>query len=170
MHASPSNNRSVARRITGLAIALVALVLVLVGTAISLLTERSTRAQVVQSVGDTTQSVANALAAADATNRELVQRTMKGFQRYFDTAMTLDDASGELRSFGALVNDDHGSVDRFANETGGVARVYVRKGEGFQSITSSVKDAQGGREPSTTIPAGPALTAVLAGQPWIGSV
>jgi len=168
MHASPSNNRSVARRITGLAIALVALVLVLVGTAISLLTERSTRAQVVQSVGDTTQSVANALAAADATNRELVQRTMKGFQRYFDTAMTLDDASGELRSFGALVNDDHGSVDRFANETGGVARVYVRKGEGFQSITSSVKDAQGGREPSTTIPAGPALTAVLAGQPWIG--
>ncbi|AVO40927.1 methyl-accepting chemotaxis protein [Simplicispira suum] len=168
MNASPSNNRSVARRITGLSIALVALVLVLVGIAISLLTERSTRAQVVQSVGDTTQSVANALAAADATNRELVQRTMKGFQRYFDANMTLDEASGELRSYGALVNDDHGSVDRFANETGGVARVYVRKADGYQSITSSVKDANGAREPAEMLPAGPALTAVLAGKPWVG--
>jgi methyl-accepting chemotaxis protein-2 (aspartate sensor receptor) len=168
MSASPSNNRSVARRITGLAIALVAVVLVLVGIAISLLTERSTRAQVVQSVGVTTQSVANALAAADATNRELVQRTMKGYQRYFDANMTLDEATGELRSYGALVNGDHGSVDRFANETGGVARVYARKGDGFESITSSVKDAQGAREANAMLPAGPALAAAQAGKPWIG--
>ncbi len=163
-----SNNRSVARRLTALAIALVAVVLVLVGLAISLLTERSTRAQVVQSVGDTTQSVANALNAADATNRELVQRTMKGFQRYFDPKMELDEATGELRSFGALVNDDHGSVDRFANETGGVSRVYIRKGAGFESITSSVKDAQGAREPNAPLAAGPALTTTLDGKPWIG--
>jgi methyl-accepting chemotaxis protein-2 (aspartate sensor receptor) len=160
-------NRSVARRLTGLAIALVTVVLVLVGLAISVLTERSTRAQVVQSVADTTQSVANALNAADATNRELVQRTMKGFQRYFDANMALDEATGELRSYGALVNDDHGSVDRFANETGGVARVYVRKGNGFTSITSSVKDAQGTRETASPL-AGPALTAALAGKAWTG--
>ena len=69
MAVSAANNRSVARRVTLLAIALVALVLVLVGLAISVLTERSTRAQVVRSVGDTAQSVAQSLDAADATNR-----------------------------------------------------------------------------------------------------
>ena len=57
--------------------------------------------------------------AADATNRELVQLTMKGFQRYFEATMQLDEASGELRSYGALVNEDYGSVDKFASETGG---------------------------------------------------
>ena len=51
MAASLASNRSVARQVTLTAIALVALVLVLVGLAIALLTERSTRAQVVASVG-----------------------------------------------------------------------------------------------------------------------
>ena len=81
-----TNNRSVARRVTTLAIALVALVLIVVGLAISVLTERSTRAQVVGSVGDTARSVAQSLDAADATNRELVQQTVKSFQRQFDSA------------------------------------------------------------------------------------
>ena len=100
MAVSAANNRSVARRVTLLAIALVALVLVLVGLAISVLTERSTRAQVVRSVGDTAQSVAQSLDAADATNRELVQLTIKGFQRNFEATMQLDEGTGELRSYG----------------------------------------------------------------------
>ena len=64
----------------------------LVGLAIAVLTDRSTHAQVVASVGDTAQSVAQSLDAADNTNRELVQLTMKGFQRYFEAAMQLDEA------------------------------------------------------------------------------
>ena len=115
MAVSAANNRSVARRVTLLAIALVALVLVLVGLAISVLTERSTRAQVARSVGDTAQSVAQSLDAADATNRELVQLTMKGFQRYFEATMQLDEGTGELRSYGAMVNEDYSSVDKFAS-------------------------------------------------------
>ena len=101
-----ANNRSVARRVTTLAIALVALVLVLVGLAISVLTERSTRAQVVGSVGDTVRSVAQSLDAADATNRELVHLNMTGFQRNFEATMQLDEGTGELRSYGGLVNED----------------------------------------------------------------
>ena len=122
-----------------MALALV-LVLVLVGLAIALLTERSTRAQVVASVGDTAQSVAQSLDAADNTNRELVQRTMKGFQRYFEATMQLDEGSGELRSYGALVNEDYGSVDKFASETGGIATVFAKKGDDFIRVTTSVKN------------------------------
>ena len=169
MAASHANNRSVARQVTLAAIALVTLVLVLVGLAIAVLTERSTRAQVVASVGTTAQSVAQSLDAADNTNRELVHLTMKGFQRYFEATMQLDEASGELRSFGALVNEDYSSVDKFANETGGVATVFARKGDDFVRVTTSVKDAQGQRQQGTPLSRDdPAYARVSKGEPFTG--
>src|SRR5690606_26682308 len=113
-------NRSVARRVTLLALVLVAAVLVLVGAALALLTERNARAELVQSVGTTAKAVADSLDAADNTNREIARGTMRGFQRYFEATMHLDEGTGELRSYGGLVNGDYGAVDKFASETGGV--------------------------------------------------
>jgi len=168
MTASAANNRSVARRVTLLAIALVALVLVLVGLAISALTASSTRSQVARSVGDTAQSVAQSLDAADATNRELVQLAMKGFQRYFEATMQLDEGTGELRSYGALVNEDTSSVDKFALETGGIAAVFARKGNDFVRVTTSVKDAEGKRPFGTLLEAGAALEKARKGEPHVG--
>ena len=169
MAASLANNRSVARQVTLMAIGLVALVLVLVGLAIAVLTERSTRAEVVGSVGNTAQSVAQSIDAADATNRELVQLTMRGFQRYFEANMQLDEATGELRSFGALVNDDHGSVDKFANETGGIATVFARKGEDFVRVTTSVKNDKGERQQGTLLERdSAAYQRVKTGEPYVG--
>ena len=151
-----------------MALALV-LVLVLVGLAIAVLTERSTRAQVVASVGDTAQSVAQSLDAADNTNRELVQLTMKGFQRYFEATMQLDEASGELRSYGALVNEDYGSVDKFASETGGIATVFAKKGDDFVRITTSVKNDKGERQMGTPLGrTDPAYATVSKGEPYTG--
>jgi methyl-accepting chemotaxis protein len=163
-----ANNRSVARRVTTLAIALVALVLVLVGLAISVLTERSTRAQVVGSVGDTARSVAQSLDAADATNRELVHLNMTGFQRYFEATMQLDEGTGELRSYGGLVNEDYSPVDKFTKETGGIATVFARKGNDFVRITTSAKNAQGQRNMGTLLEAGPALEKARTGEPYTG--
>ena len=162
-------HHSVARRVTLTALGLVALVLVGVGLALAVLTERSTRAQLVQSIGDTTQAVAHSLDAADNTNRELVQATMRGFRRYFEATMQLDEGAGELRSFGALVNEDYSAVDKFANETGGVATVFARKGDDFVRITTSVKDAQGQRQQGTPLDrADPAYAAVVKGEPYTG--
>ena len=168
MAVSAANNRSVARRVTLLAIALVALVLVLVGLAISVLTERSTRAQVARSVGDTAQSVAQSLDAADATNRELVQLTMKGFQRYFEATMQLDEGTGELRSYGAMVNEDYSSVDKFASETGGIASVLARKGNDFITVTTSIKNAEGQRVMGTPLASGAALEKARKGEAHVG--
>ena len=163
MAASLANNRSVARQVTLTAITLVAVVLVLVGLAIAVLTERSTRAQVVSSVGNTAQSVAQSLDAADNTNRELVQLTMRGFQRYFEAHMHLDEATGELRSYGALVNEDYGSVDKFASETGGIATVFAKKGDDFIRITTSVKNDKGERQQGTPLGKDdPAYASVIA--------
>ena len=159
----------VARRVTVLAVALVAILLLLVGLAISVLTDRTALAQVIHSVGDTTTTVANALSASDAANRELVQLTMKGFQLYFDPNMTLDKATGELRSFGSSVKDDDDPVDRFASETGGIAKIFSRKGDGFEVISNSIKGLDGKRSKGSML-TGPPLTAVLAGKAWIGRV
>ncbi|WP_304413779.1 Cache 3/Cache 2 fusion domain-containing protein, partial [Diaphorobacter sp. J5-51] len=162
-------HHSVARRVTLTALGLVALVLVGVGLALAVLTESSTRAQLVQSIGGTTQAVAHSLDAADNTNRELVQATMRGFRRYFEATMQLDEGAGELRSFGALVNEDYSAVDKFANETGGVATVFARKGDDFVRITTSVKDAQGQRQQGTPLDrADPAYAAVVKGEPYTG--
>ena len=133
------------------------------------MTERSTRALVAASVGDTVQSVAQSLDAADSINRELVQHTMKGFQRYFEAAMHLDEATGELRSYGALVNEDYGSVDKFATETGGIATVFARKGDDFVRITTSVKNDKGERQMGTPLGrADPAYATVVKGEPYTG--
>ena len=166
---SVSNNRSVARQVTLTAIALVAVVLVLVGLAIAVLTERSTRALVAASVGDTAQSVAQSLDAADNTNRELVQLTMRGFQRYFEATMQLDEATGELRSYGALVNEDYGSVDKFASETGGIASVFAKKGDDFVRVTTSVKNDKGERQQGTPLGKdNPAFATVSKGESYTG--
>ena len=134
------------------------------------MTERSTRALVAASVGDTVQSVAQSLDAADSINRELVQHTMKGFQRYFEAAMHLDEATGELRSYGALVNEDYGSVDKFATETGGIATVFARKGDDFVRITTSVKNDKGERQMGTPLGrADPAYATVVKGEPYTGA-
>ncbi|MBY0411725.1 MAG: Cache 3/Cache 2 fusion domain-containing protein [Burkholderiaceae bacterium] len=169
MSVSLANNRSVARQVTLTAIALVAVVLVLVGLAISVLTERNTRALVAASVGNTAQSVAQSLDAADNTNRELVQLTMRGFQRYFEATMQLDEATGELRSYGALVNEDYGSVDKFASETGGVATVFAKKGDDFMRVTTSVKNDKDERQQGTLLGKNdPAYAAVVKGQSYTG--
>ena len=165
-----ASTRSVAQRVTFSAMALVAVVMVLVALAITLLTQRSTRAQVEHSVGETTQAVAQSLDTNDATNRELLQNAMKGFLRNYETHMELNEAAGELRSYGALVNEDYSAVDKFANETGGVASVFARKGEDFIRITTSVKNEQGQRQQGTPLErTDPAYAAVAKGEPYTGA-
>ncbi len=154
-----------------MAIGLAALVLVLVGVAMTVLTERSTRAQVVGSVGDTARSVVQSLDGADAANSELVRGTMKGFQRYFDSVVELDESTGELRSYGSLVNGDYAAVDRFATETGGIAAVYAKKGDDFVAITTSIKNAQGERQLDVSLERSSAqYRKVAQGEPYVGRV
>ncbi|MGD9773377.1 methyl-accepting chemotaxis protein [Diaphorobacter sp.] len=166
---SIANAHGVARKVTLAALGLVALVLVGVGLALAVVTERSTRAQLVHSIGNTTLAVAQSLDAADNTNRELAQATMRGFRRYFEPTMQLNEDTGELRSFGGLVNEDYSGVDKFAQETGGVATVFARKGDDFVRITTSVKDAQGRRQQGSLLDrADPAYADVARGQPHTG--
>ncbi|RYH69169.1 MAG: HAMP domain-containing protein [Alcaligenaceae bacterium] len=170
MNTSIAHNHSAARRITLTALALVSSVLLLVGLVISTMTERSSQAQIVSSVGDTVKSVAQSLDAADNTNRELVQLAMPGFQkRYFEANMQLDEVTGELRSFGALVNEDYSSVDKFAGETGGIATIFTRKGDDFIRLITSVKNEKDERQQGTYLGRDdPAYSNVSKGEAYTG--
>ena len=159
-----ASTRSVAQRVTFSAMALVAVVMVLVALAITLLTQRSTRAQVEHSVGETTQAVAQSLDTNDATNRELLQNAMKGFLRNYETHMELNEAAGELRSYGGLVNKDYSPMDKFAQETGGIAGVYARQGERFVLITTSLQNAAGERPLGQVLDQPTLVPALLQGQ------
>ncbi|GKS76378.1 methyl-accepting chemotaxis protein [Acidovorax sp. SUPP950] len=165
----PVRTRSVARRVTLLALSLVALALIAVGIAISLITTKAARTQITEGVRDAVDAVGQSLNAVDEANRELVRRSAQAFQRGFDPSMQLDEASGQLTSFGVAVNDDYGTVDKFSQDTGGVATVFARKGEDFIRITTSVKNEKGERAQGTLLDrASPAYAPVLAGQPYTG--
>ncbi|GKT22895.1 methyl-accepting chemotaxis protein [Acidovorax sp. SUPP3334] len=161
--------RSVARRVTLLAIGLVALALVAVSLAISVVTNRAARSQIAEGVRDAVDAVTQSLDAVDEANRELVQRSALAFQRAFDPGMQLNEATGQLSSFGIAVNDDYGTVDKFSQDTGGVATVFARKGDDFVRITTSVKNEKGERAQGTLLDrTSPAYPPMLAGQPYTG--
>lgn len=67
---SPVRTRSVARRVTLLALALVAVALVAVSIAISLITTKAARAQIAEGVRDAVDAVGQSLNAVDEANRE----------------------------------------------------------------------------------------------------
>ena len=68
-----------------------------------------------------------------------------------------------------LVNEDYGSVDKFASETGGIATVFAKKGDDFIRITTSVKNDKGERQQGTLLGKNdPAYANVSKGEPYTG--
>lgn len=76
-----------------------------------------------------------------------------------------------LRNGDTVLNNQTGLVDQFSSATGGVATVFVRQGDEFYRIASSLRDAKGERVVGTALGAAhPALAKVLAGQHYVGPV
>jgi methyl-accepting chemotaxis protein-2 (aspartate sensor receptor) len=73
--------QSVARKLTLLAMGIIATILVLL--AISLVAGRTSRQQVQDSVADKIEGIAKTMDAADDTQRDLVQRAAKTLQQSF---------------------------------------------------------------------------------------
>jgi methyl-accepting chemotaxis protein len=162
-------NRSVARQVTLISMGLVALVFVIVGLVISAITERAASAEIVAAVSDKVDALARSVDNTDATNRALVKRADSAFRSAFDATLDLDEATGELRNAGAVLNSDYTIVDKFTRDTGGVATVFARKGEDFMRITTSLKKQDGERAMGTLLDrAHPAYQLAVNGQPYTG--
>ncbi len=161
--------RSVARRLALLSIGLLSAVLLCVGVFIGMVEEQRARASAERLVADKAESIVTVIDAADRMSRDMMVRAFDGFRRGFVQPLVLDAASGELRSGTAVLNKDFTAVDRFSQDTGGVATVFARKGEDFQRITTSLKTQAGERAMGTLLDrAHPAYRLMLAGQPYTG--
>ena len=143
------NNRSLARRVALLAVAMLSGVLVTISVVMSLVAEERSRERIVQWVGDKTQSVADSVDAFDATARLMTDRAYRPFRAKFSQFFELDEAAGLIKSWSFRLNGETSDVDDFNKMTGGVATVFMRKGEDFERVTprSRRKTASGPSAP-----------------------
>ncbi len=165
----PSRSRSVARRVTAIGIAMMAAVLLVLSLAVSYISTQAAREQLLASVIHATEGLAASIDTVENANRRMVERASKAFGRYFDGEMSLDTSLGMLYLDGIAINDDFAVVDKFSEDTGGVATVFARKGDDFVRITTSLRDLKGERVMHTVLDRQhPAYQLMLQGKSYVG--
>ncbi|MFZ2267859.1 MAG: Cache 3/Cache 2 fusion domain-containing protein [Azonexus sp.] len=106
-----------------------------------------------------------------AMSREAVQIN-RGFEMNFPNGFSLEGSDDDplLRHGKAeVLNGNFEIVDRFTARTGAVATIFVRKGEDFVRITTSLKKEDGERAVGTSLGRDhPAYAMLLAGKPYVG--
>lgn len=113
----------------------------------------------------------------DAYNESLIRSTEQlgdlfaaQFVRSFELQIGRD-GQRKLLHGGAPLNDDTEQVDRFFRASGSMSSVFMRRGDDFVRIASSLKKDDGSRAVGMALPSDhPALPALLAGQPYTGRV
>ena len=160
---------SVARRVALLAVALLATVLVLICGAMSVMAERSSRERTMQWTGDKALSVADSIDAFDNTARMMTDRAYRPFRQKFAEKFELDVQAGMLKGWGMLLNNDFSEVDTFHRTNGGVATIFMRKGDDFERVSTSLKKEDGERAMGTLLArAHPAYPLMLDGKTYTG--
>lgn len=106
-----------------------------------------------------------------ALQKETIQLN-RGFEMSFQDEIVLEGADEQpvLRlANGEVLNGRFEVVDRFTDKTGAVATVFVRRGDEFVRISTSVKKENGERAVGTSLAKEhPALPALLAAKPYVG--
>jgi methyl-accepting chemotaxis protein-2 (aspartate sensor receptor) len=169
MDSPTGSSQSVARRLALMSLGGLAVVLLAVSAAIGVIEHRTTHALMVNSVAERVQSIVAVADASDQVSREMVQRSFKTFRQSYEATPSLNVESGELTSYGSVVNNEFGSVDKFSRDTGGVATVFAKKGDDFLRVTTSLKKQDGSRALGTLLDrANPAYALMVAGQAYTG--
>jgi len=160
---------SVARRLSLQAMGLLALTLAIISVGAAWLAEDRSRERAVAAAGDRVAALADAVDAFDATARLMTARAYQPFRKKFAEHFELDREAGMLKSWGMLLNGDNSEVDSFHLANGGVATIFMRKGEEFERIATSLKQENGERALGTTLSrTHAAYPLMLQGKPYTG--
>jgi len=164
-----SGASSIARRVSVTGFLALASVLLAVSAVVGVMLTRVAHERVVTWVSDKAETLVDAMHAMDETSRILVERNFGSFRQEFGPSFSLNEATGELRDWGPKLNGNFTQVDKFFNNTGGVATVFAAKGDDFERITTSLKNAKGERAIGTLLgKKHPAYSTVAAGKPYSG--
>ncbi|WP_421684097.1 methyl-accepting chemotaxis protein [Stutzerimonas urumqiensis] len=117
--------------------------------------------------------LADQLATFHDTLKTSTQRLATLFERRFASGLTLEPATDgsapSLSLAGQRLNGDFSLVDEFTHLTGGAATIFVRTGDDFLRITTSVKKEDGSRAIGTLLDRHhPGYAALLDGRPYVG--
>ncbi len=160
---------SIARRLSLQAVALLAITLAVISAGMAMVAEKSSRERMAEVAGVKASSLADSVDAFDATARMMTDRAYRPFRQKFAETFELDAANNMLKSWGMLLNGDHSEVDTFNKSNGGVATIFMRKGDDFERIATSLKKEDGERAVGTTLARNhAAYPLMLAGQPYTG--
>ena len=166
MSASASHP-SVARRLALQSVALVAISLAVISGVIAVVAESRTRDRLVQTTGDKATAIADSVNAFDATARLMTDRAYRPFRQKFGPTLELE--GGSLKNWGAALNNDFTEVDAFNKLTDGVATIFMRKGDDFERISTSLKKENGERAIGTNLArTHPAYPLMLEGKTYTG--
>jgi len=161
--------QSLARTLTLQSVAMLAAALFGASLLMSIVAEDRSRERIVQGVGDKAQALADSIDASDMTARMMTDRAYRSFRGSFADQFELDAQAGMLKSWGMVMNGDFSAVDAFAKANGGVATVFMRKGDDFERITTSLKKEDGERAMGTLLARNhPAYTLMLEGKTFTG--
>ena len=160
---------SIARRISLIGSAAVGLVMLGLCGAMAWSTAHQARAQVALFASEKAAAVAQSVDAFDSASKQVTDRFYTSFAEGFAKEFSLDEASGELRSWGEGLNNNFTAVDKFSASTGAVATIFVRQGDDFMRIATSLKKENGERAMGTALgKQHPAYAAMLAGRAYTG--
>ena len=160
---------SIARRVTALGIAMLAVVLLCLSLAVDAINTRAARAQLTASVAHATEGLVASIDTVEQANRRMVERASAAFGRYFSGMVQLDTATGTLVVHDTVINGNFSVVDQFSEDMGGVATVFARQGNDFVRITTSLRDPQGQRVMGTLLDRQhPAYGLLVAGKSYVG--
>jgi methyl-accepting chemotaxis protein len=169
MRMSLFTSRSVAGRLALRSIVLLSIVFVAISILISSIVERNARADIERLVAEKTQSMANAVEASDTMGSQMLMQAFVGLDNYFDDTVVLQQDTGELLNRGMPLNNNFAIVDRFSADAGRVATIFMRKGDDFERISTSVKKQDGERAVGTLLDRHhPAYRAIMDGKPYTG--
>ncbi len=138
----------------------------------------SLEAKGITELGQKNELISGMIDSYNKSLKHTVARLAETFIGYYPGRYELDQSQlvrvGDndapvLRVGGHTTNLDFSAVDRFSEQTGGVATMFARKGDDFIRVATSLKNEKGGRVIGTMLtPNSPAYPAMQRGEVYVG--
>ncbi|HVW49401.1 MAG TPA: Cache 3/Cache 2 fusion domain-containing protein [Trinickia sp.] len=169
---------SIGARLVAFSCVLVALIFVAFSWALTQAAGAQVREQVMKRIDEKDRSIADMIGLFDHALTAEVGRTMALFESFLPGGFSVDESSKvDINGVSAptfkagerVLDLDFSIPDQFLERSGAIATLFVRNGDDFVRVTTSLKKQDGSRAIGTLLDRkGPAYALVLAGRTYTG--
>lgn len=169
---------SIGVRLVAFSCALVALIFIAFSWALTHAAGSQVREQVMKRIDEKDKSIAEMIAVFDHALTAEVGRTMTLFESFLPGGFSIDEnnkvdingvAAPTFKAGDRVLDLDYSIPDQFLERSGAIATLFVRNGDDFVRVTTSLKKQDGSRAIGTLLDRkGPAYTLVLSGHTYTG--